>query len=652
MPSSDATLSALTTTAGSLTFSPTTLSYTVNMPYTSYETPTRTVTPTVTATGLATVKVNAVSVTSGSPCAATFINVGSTVFTIIVTAEDATTKTYTLTVVRAAASTVSTLSSIGISSGQLTPTFSPTIYDYTVSVVTEINSVKVIPTVTQAATVINVNGIDVVSGAASNNIMLSIGTNIIVLTCTAEDDITLSTYTITVTRADFSDEAELINKKSVTIGSKITDTAVLKDFAVQELAMVGQIQSLSDCAKNLPHRLMEMGLKKAEDLILNNPLAKDLIAQLDALNKQYENIKRISEMANPKKLKELSLNEALLALKGLTGLDLVAKTNEILNNFGQVTGISDILNGLSSLDICASPNYGPDGALLPNATKIPLDTPPPSVEGVASPVANMSYDSKPKDEYDAFIFQLKEHLNKDPQKVAALSGIDLENYIRMLSVLNTLAYAYHDNISRTTDDAKDAEYKATYLKLVQDELSKHPEWNGDLKVDYNGRSGVIENEITRNTAVIRAYYARNAAATGDWIPFFMTAYGNASIDPTTAREITPPGAKLKPSDQFNGAYGVPLVQGTSVASNYFKGKTILEIRYAKDKTPVGSGRVTVHDTGGMSNNVIDYYCGDDKAAYKSIEAQGVNTGGKTKPADAAPIEVRIVSGGIREGRTI
>jgi hypothetical protein len=648
----DSTLSALTSTAGVLepAFDPAVLSYTVHMPYTSYETPTRTVTPTTNVAG-AHVFVNTVEATSGTPCATTFISVGNNVFTITVDSQNNHTHTtYTLTVMRAAASTDSSLSAISISAANLSPSFASATYNYTANVSYDVTSTTVTAVVSNANAKIIIEGNTATSGVASNQIELRVGVNYIVITCTAEDDITLSTYTLAVVRADIDDSVELMKSKSYAIGGEISNTQVLKDFAVNELTLVSQIQTLSDCTKNLPHRLMELALRKAEDLILGNPLAQDIIAQLDALNALYNNIKNISELANPKLTKEETLIEALLLAKSLTGIDLVQKINDILNKFGDVVGIDNLIVNLYSLNLCDITNYGPSGVIRPNPTRIPLDTPPPVVEGVANPVGIMSYDSKPKDDYDAFMFQLKEHLNKDPQRIAALSGIDLEKYNRMLSLLNTLAYSYHDNISRTVDDSKDEQYKTTYLKLVADELSKHPEWDAATKLDYNGRADVIGNEIGRNVKVIRAYYTRNSAATGEWIPLYMTSYGSAAIDKTTANDISQ--GKITASDQFNGAYGVPLVQGTSVASNYFKGKTVLEIRYAKDGSPVGSGRVTVHDTGGMSNNVIDYYCGDDMTLYKSIAAAGINTNGKTKPGDAAPIEVRVVSGGPKDGKTI
>jgi len=596
------------------------------------------------------------AVTSGSESITILLLVGNTnLITVLVTAQDNSTTTYTVTVTRLAASSVSTLSNLTISDGSLTPSFVSSTTSYSVSVPTEITTLSITPTSTNSKAKIDVEGSDVVSAATSLPINILIGSNVLVVTCTAEDGISISTYTLVVTRADFSDSVPTIQSKSLALGGAVSDVSILGNFSVNDLQLVNQVQSLADCTKNLPHRLMEMAIKKVEDILLNNPTATTILTQLDALSKQYDAIKKISDdLVSLAKIKPETLIEALIAAKGLTGIALVNKTNDILNNFGSVSGISDLLNNLNNLDVCKTTNYLPGGAAVPNPTNIPLGTPPPAVEGVAAPVANAAYDPKPKDEYDAFIFQLKEHLNKDPQKVAALVGTDSENYIRMLAVLNTLAYSYHDNISRTTDDSKDAEYKATYLTLVTDELNKHPEWDAATKLDYNGRTNVIENEITRNVNVIRAYYARNAAATGDWIPLYMTAYGNASIDVTTAQDQNKANSGVKGYEGFSqtqGAYG-PLVQGASVASNYFKGKTVLEIRYAKDQKPVGSGRVTVHDTGGMSNNVIDYYCGGDKALYNQISNAGVNTGGKTKPSDAAPIEVRIVSGGIKSGKTI
>jgi len=98
--SANADLSALATSAGSIspTFDSATTSYTLTVPYgvTGLQT-----TPTV-ADNTATVKVNGTIVTSGSPSGTISLSVGSNTITVLVTAQNAASKTYTLAVTRQA----------------------------------------------------------------------------------------------------------------------------------------------------------------------------------------------------------------------------------------------------------------------------------------------------------------------------------------------------------------------------------------------------------------------------------------------------------------------------------------------------------------------------------------------------------------------
>ena len=101
VPSTDATLSALSISSGTLTpeFASATIAYTDSV---ANAVASVTVTPTVTESH-ATITVNGVAVTSGSPSAALPLIVGDNTVTVVVTAQDATTtKTYTITVTRAA----------------------------------------------------------------------------------------------------------------------------------------------------------------------------------------------------------------------------------------------------------------------------------------------------------------------------------------------------------------------------------------------------------------------------------------------------------------------------------------------------------------------------------------------------------------------
>lgn len=101
--SSDASLAKLELSAGSLSpaFASATTSYTVSL---ANAQGTITLTPTTTSSA-ATIKVNGTTVASGSASAAISLSVGTTTVTIVVTAQDGTTsKTFSIAVTRAAAS--------------------------------------------------------------------------------------------------------------------------------------------------------------------------------------------------------------------------------------------------------------------------------------------------------------------------------------------------------------------------------------------------------------------------------------------------------------------------------------------------------------------------------------------------------------------
>jgi hypothetical protein len=95
----------------------------------------------------------------------------------------------------------STLSSLTISPGLLSPTFDSAITTYTDNVANSVTAVTVVPTVHQANATIKVNGSDLASGATSGSLSLNNiapGTNTITVVITAQDT-TVTTYTITVT---------------------------------------------------------------------------------------------------------------------------------------------------------------------------------------------------------------------------------------------------------------------------------------------------------------------------------------------------------------------------------------------------------------------------------------------------------------------
>ena len=205
--SSDATLSGLSISTGTLTptFSSGTTSYSDTV---ANATSSVTVTPTRNEPN-ATITVNGIAVTSGTASDAINLEAGANAITIVVTAQDGTTKTYTITVSRAG-SNVSTLASLSIPNITLSPTFSSGTLSYTDTVPNEISSITVIPTASESHAVITVNGSPVRSGSPSSVISLNVASNTITIIVTSQDGSTSHTYTVTITR-EISRDAKLSN---------------------------------------------------------------------------------------------------------------------------------------------------------------------------------------------------------------------------------------------------------------------------------------------------------------------------------------------------------------------------------------------------------------------------------------------------------
>ncbi len=194
------TLNSISLSSGSLspTFNSGTISYTASV---TNAISSITVTPTVTDAN-AKVTVNGVMVNSGTASSPISLGIGSNTVIAIVTAQDGSTKTYTLTINRAA-STVSTLSSLVVSSGTLSPVFAGGTTSYTDNVANAPGFIVLTPTLTDPSASVTVNGITVASGSPSSAVILTVGNNIINTVVTAQDGST-KTYSLTVFRAPLS----------------------------------------------------------------------------------------------------------------------------------------------------------------------------------------------------------------------------------------------------------------------------------------------------------------------------------------------------------------------------------------------------------------------------------------------------------------
>ncbi|MDC1440383.1 cadherin-like beta sandwich domain-containing protein [Planktomarina temperata] len=220
--SSDATLSALTLSSGSLSpsFASGTLAYTALV---SNSVSSLIVTPT-TNDANATATVN-----GASPATPVTLAVGSNPVTVQVTAQDGSTQSYTVAVTRAAASSDATLSALALSSSSLSPSFASGTLAYTASVVHSVSSLIVTPSVNDANATATVNG-----ASAATPVNLAVGSNTVTVQVTAQDGTTTQNYTVTVTRAAALTVA--LTGPSGTVTGPFTVTATLSSQVVSFVA--------------------------------------------------------------------------------------------------------------------------------------------------------------------------------------------------------------------------------------------------------------------------------------------------------------------------------------------------------------------------------------------------------------------------------
>ena len=176
--SSDATLSSITLNGTALTgFASTTTTYNVVLPYGT------TVVPVVAATTTATVATKVITQATALPGTAT----------IVVTAEDLSTKTYTINFTVAAASADATLSNLTTSVGTLNPSFSSGTTSYAVELPYGTTTVPTVtPTVNESHATKAISYPSSLPGATT-------------VTVTAQDGTTTTTYTVNYTVAKNSD---------------------------------------------------------------------------------------------------------------------------------------------------------------------------------------------------------------------------------------------------------------------------------------------------------------------------------------------------------------------------------------------------------------------------------------------------------------
>lgn len=193
--SSDANLSGLSFSPGHLfpTLSPGISHYEVRAPARN---DTFIVTPTV-ANAHATVTVNGSVVASGTASSPINRRTGQNLVSIIVTAQDGSTKSYSLTAVDD-----SCLAGLTINTGVLSPAFSPDRTDYAEDVPATATTVRLTPRARDSSSSITVNGTAIASGSVSGLISLSPGVNEIPVKVMTLDGAGSTTYLVSVIRLE------------------------------------------------------------------------------------------------------------------------------------------------------------------------------------------------------------------------------------------------------------------------------------------------------------------------------------------------------------------------------------------------------------------------------------------------------------------
>ncbi len=139
-----------------------------------------------------------------------------------VTAEDNTTKTTYEIAYTKTPSNNAFLSNITVSEGTLTPSFGKEVYEYTVDLSNDLDTVDFIVTSEHSGALIKINGEDYVSGSTKTLDNLPVGETSVTIVVTAEDG-NSETYVVKINRADVVEE----KITSITFGHTINDDYIL-----------------------------------------------------------------------------------------------------------------------------------------------------------------------------------------------------------------------------------------------------------------------------------------------------------------------------------------------------------------------------------------------------------------------------------------
>ncbi len=193
----------------------------------------------------AAIMINGTPIASGTASSPIALNPGQTTINLSVTAQDGVTiHTLTLIVNRTGSSNAKIIVLQLSPSATLTATSGSANENYAAAVANAVNTITVTPVASDANASITVNGSPVISGTASNPIVLNAGSNTISLVVTAQDGSTTRTFSVTVTRAGSNNDR--LSTLRVSTGTTLSPSSgpgdenyiTSVDFATTSLSLI------------------------------------------------------------------------------------------------------------------------------------------------------------------------------------------------------------------------------------------------------------------------------------------------------------------------------------------------------------------------------------------------------------------------------
>ncbi|TXK83999.1 InlB B-repeat-containing protein [Paenibacillus sp. N3.4] len=306
----------------------------------------------------ATLTINGKTATSGQATGPIGLIVGDNTITVLVTAQDDTTRLYTITVVREPEiSPNAELDNLLLSHGTLTPGFSSDMTNYETRVGSGVSSMTVTALVYDTYATLKINGLATASGKASRPIALQAGRNVITVLVTAQDGVTNRSYTVIVTRESeptterptetVIPEPESQSRFRVYVNGK-TDEQIAVGTPVKENGKT-VLEVNVDNAK-LNNRLAHEGDKPVIIVPVMEPFDKVITALTGESVKALENKQAIVELQTPSGSYRLPAAEvAIESLSSKFGkevklTDIVVKIEIKKSDFAKVQLLEDVSN--------------------------------------------------------------------------------------------------------------------------------------------------------------------------------------------------------------------------------------------------------------------------------------------------------------------